>query len=162
MKKAIIALGLSGALMFSSVSAFAADSSLEMGQKGAHHQAEIMPAPMQGLMQKLDLSNEQKTKIEQLFVDSRSSATELRDQLMSNAMQIQAAMQEGSVNLDLIKKLADTQGELSASLLVNQAKLKNQIFDVLTKEQKAQLLVLQGETRERMKDRFNAAPSKSQ
>ncbi len=152
MKKAVLALGLSSVLMFSTMTAFAESPALGDVHKGVQEKA----GKMHGLLEQLNLTGDQKSEVKDLMQNSRSTVKDIREQLQANSTQLREAMSGGSVNLDLVKQLADTQGDLMSSLLVGQAELKNQIYALLTPEQQAQLVQLTATLKQEMGKRFGS------
>lgn len=152
MKKALLALGLSGMLVFSASAYAEGDMSVDHSKGGMQDHA----GKIHDLLEQLSLTDEQKAQIKDLIASSRESMKELRGQMQASSEKLREAMQSSSVNLDLAKQLADSQGEFMSSLIVKQAELKNKIYDILTPEQRDQLTQLGNHVKGEMKKRFGS------
>jgi Spy/CpxP family protein refolding chaperone len=142
MHKKLTVFALSGLLVTAAGSALAF---------GGHHQREDgcnhrqMVSPMGGLSRLNDLSDEQKTQLQQIRKESRTALRDLRDQMRDTKDELRDAM-SGQADLDNIRQLAQKQGEQMTNMIVLRAETHNKINAVLSEEQRQRLQQTQGWT----------------
>jgi periplasmic protein CpxP/Spy len=113
------------------------------GKRGGHHRGGMM-------LRGLDLTDDQKAKVKEIMGASKAKAQALRESLKANRRKMDAATANGAFDEAQVSALAAEKGNLSAQATVERARVKSQIFAILTDEQKAKA----SEMRSRMKDRF--------
>jgi periplasmic protein CpxP/Spy len=95
------------------------------------------------MVERLDLTKEQRDKVRAIVDKTRPQTRELRDKLSENRKQLQTLTQKGTAKESEIRKLADNQGKLMADMIMQRSKVQGEINAVLTPEQ-----------REKMQQRF--------
>lgn len=87
----------------------------------------------------LELSDEQRTQIRALVDESRPQMREFGDKMRDNRKELRTLVQGGSPDEAEVRKLADTQGDLKAEMIVLRTKVYSDIRTVLTEEQREQI-----------------------
>lgn len=98
----------------------------------------------------LDLTDEQKAQIKQITENSRATVKPIREQMKANRQELREITAGGSFDQARVQEIAARQGSLSAQMIVEKERVKSQIFQILTPEQKAKA----AEMKEKMKERF--------
>lgn len=121
------------------------------------------PGPMMGMpgqrmfermAGQLGLSDDQKQKIQGIFEAGRPEMEQSRDLARQNAEKLRAA-KPGDKNYDaVVSEVARSAGELASRRVTQGAKLRAQVWAVLTPEQRTKMETMQTERRERMKRRM--------
>lgn len=101
----------------------------------------------------LDLTDEQKTKVEEIRKASRTNVDPLLQQMHGNRKQIVELGTDGNFDQAKVEALAAEQGNITAKLIVEKEKAKAQIFAILTDEQKAKATEMRTKFKERFDDR---------
>lgn len=153
LKKKLLALTVLGLLAFAPVGLFADDMSSGMSQMGMSKK--MVPSAnqigsMDSMLKQLNMSDEQKTTIKSLINASRDELTSVREQIKETSVALREVMKQPRVDLDKVTLLADQQGDLMSKMLLEQAKLKNDIYDTLTPSQRDQLLQMREKMRGQM------------
>ncbi len=109
----------------------------------------------------LDLTNEQKAKVKEIFEASRASVEPLLEQMKANHAKIRDLGTNGSFDQAAVEAIANEQGSITAKLIIEKEKAKSQVFAILTDEQKAKTEAMRAKFEEKMKDRkpFGKAPT---
>lgn len=115
------------------------------GKRGGHHRGGMM-------LRGLDLTDEQKAQVKQIMEASKAKTQPLRESLNANRQKMKEVTANGAFDEAQITSLATEKGTLSVQMSVERARLKSQVFALLTAEQKAKA----AEMESRMKDRFKA------
>lgn len=102
------------------------------------------------MLRHLDLTEAQKAQVKQIMANSRITVEPLREQLRENRRQLSQLSADGSFDAAGVQAIAARQGNLTAQLIVEKERVKAQIFQILTPEQRRKA----AEMRERMKQRF--------
>lgn len=98
----------------------------------------------------LDLTEEQKAQIKQITDNSKNTVKPIRGQMRANKQRLQEVSANGNFDAAQVQAIAAQQGSLSAQLIVERERVKSQVFQVLTPEQRRKA----AERREQMKERF--------
>jgi protein CpxP len=85
----------------------------------------------------LDLTEEQKTKVKEIFDASKANVEPLMEQSRSNRTRLQALGLDGSFDQAQVEAIAAEQSTIGAKLIVEKERAKSRIFAVLNDEQKA-------------------------
>jgi len=95
--------------------------------------------PHMGMMflRGLDLTDEQKAKVEEITESSRTAIEPIAQQLRDGRQKLEALGTDGSFDQAKVEALAAEQSALMGKMIVEKEKTKAQIFAILTDEQKA-------------------------
>ena len=145
MKKAKV-IGLLGALL-ASVLVAASSVYAERGKGhgdclgGQHHMMHHFEGDsyIESMAQRLDLNDEQLTRIRAIVDEKRPQMRELKDTLNAGRKQLHALVDEGTASDDEVRPIAEAQGATMAELIVLRMTMKSDIHQVLTEEQRTQL-----------------------
>jgi protein CpxP len=118
------------------------------------------------MLRGLDLTEEQKTQIKAIRQASRESMKPLHEQMKANRQKLAQLSESGTFDEAQVQAIAAEHGQLSAQMLVAREKVKAQIFNVLTPEQKAKAAEMkaqfQQKRQERMQKRMERRKAKGQ
>jgi len=117
------------------------------GLRGGPARAGLLP------LRRLDLSNAQEERIDQIRDEAREAAAEAREPMRDARRELRAAMHGESVEEGRIRELAATVASLEADALVRRVRLRADILEVLTAEQREELHELQERRQERLEER---------
>lgn len=106
---------------------------------------------LQRLAEKLNLSDEQKTEIETVLEDSRTSVRPLLDALRDSRRQAESLDTDGTFSDERINPIANSRAETTRQLVIAREKTKARIFAILTPEQRAEAVKI----KERFSEKFN-------
>jgi protein CpxP len=108
----------------------------------------------------LDLTEEQKAQMKQIRQKSREIVKPIREQMKANRQKLAELSANGSFNAAQVQEIAAQQGSLSAQMIVERERVKSQIFQILTPEQKAKAAELQAQRKQRMQERIQKRMNK--
>lgn len=91
------------------------------------------------MLGKLDLSDAQKEQVNTLVTANHAAVEPYRNQLRDSAKALREATANGQFNEAQIRAIAQTQAQANAELTVANAKLKAEIYNILTPEQRAKV-----------------------
>lgn len=145
MKKLIIAIIAFAVLAVGVMFAVAqrSDDGRKGGKRGGHHRGGMM-------LRGLDLTVEQKAQFKQIREANKTKTQSLRESLKANRQKMNEATANGAFDEAQISAIANERAGLSAKMIVERARVKSQMFAVLTAEQKAKA----AEMKSKMKDGF--------
>ena len=155
MKKSTIAYVLSALMAGSLVAVTPAFAERGKGHGGfgggGHHimHGRTSDAYIERLAARLDLSQDQLTTLRAIVDATRSEERALRDRIRESRNELRALVDAGSVNEADVRPLAEIQGQAMADLIVLRTKVKSDIQNVLTAEQREQLERMRGKRRRR-------------
>ena len=95
--------------------------------------------PGRDIFQKLDLTADQKAKIQTLRADSEKAVIALRAEIQTAQVDLKTEMRKDTLDLTKIGQLADTITSKSAAIQKNRIMLRAQIIGLLTKDQRGKL-----------------------
>jgi periplasmic protein CpxP/Spy len=101
----------------------------------------------------LDLTEEQKTQIKQIRETSKQTIQPIREQMKANRQKLAELSANGNFDQAQIQAIAQQQGSLSAQMIVERERVKAQIFQILTPEQKAKAAELKAQRQQKMQER---------
>ncbi len=127
MKRRIV-LGLM-ALLFVSISTFA--------QRGPRGDRNFDNRNGRGLIEKLDLTEDQQSKIEKLRVGHFKATQDLRDQLNEKEVKLKSLMNDDDVDNKGIEKLVNEISDIKKSLMLARVNHQIEVRALLNDEQKA-------------------------
>jgi len=114
----------------------------EYGKGGGHkmgHYRKGIEHRMQRMMQHLDLSDEQTSKVSAVFDQHRTKFNALRTEIKDNKMALREKMHADTQDMKAIEKLANKQGELKTKKILIKANIKSAINKILNKEQREKM-----------------------
>ncbi len=111
---------------------------------------------------KLNLTDEQKAQVTTIMETSRAKTQSLREASKNNRQKVRAATANGQFDEAAVTALAQEQAGISAQLTVEKLRVKSQMFQILTAEQKAQLAQMKAERGERFQNRGNGREKKAE
>jgi Spy/CpxP family protein refolding chaperone len=153
MKKFIIGFTVFALVAIGTIFAFAQKG--EVGGKrsgrgfGGHHRGGFGR-----LAEKLNLTDAQKEQVKQITEASRAKIKPLMESARANHQKIETLTANGQFDEAQVQAVAQEQAQISAQLIVEKARVKSQIFQILTDEQKAQAMQMQEQMKNRMQERF--------
>jgi len=103
------------------------------------------------MFRQLDLTDDQKGKVKEIFEANKGTVQPLMEQLKANHERIAAL--NGSDDAQL-QTLAKQQGDLIAQMIVAREHVKSQVFAILTDEQKAKAEQMRDQMKQRFQDRM--------
>ena len=96
---------------------------------------------------RLNLTDDQRTQIEVIVDNSKPEMTELRNAMQENRQQLRELAQQSALNETEVRKIADTQGDLKAEMIVLHANQRANIRAILTDDQRVQMNEVRGKRR---------------
>jgi Spy/CpxP family protein refolding chaperone len=114
-------------------------------RKGGHHRGGGM------MLRGLDLTDAQKAQVKEIMEASKAKVQPLRESMKANRQKLQAATENGKFDEAAVQALANENASLSAQLLVERSRVKSQIFNILTPEQREKAAQLKSQMKERFK-----------
>lgn len=117
------------------------------GARGGPGRAGLLP------LRRLDLSDAQEERIDRIRDEAREAAAEAREPMREARRELRDAMRGESVEEGRIRELAAAVASLEADALVRRARLRTDILEVLTAEQREEMRELQERRRERLEER---------
>jgi len=121
--------------------------------KGGHHRGGGRGMGMGMAFKGLDLTDAQKTQAKEIAGASRTKLSSVFEAVKANRGKMQAATANGAFDEASVTALANEQAALSAQMIVERARVKSQMFAILTDEQKAKLAEMKAKRGERFKAR---------
>ena len=103
------------------------------------------------MFRQLNLTDDQKGKVKEIFEANKGTAQPLMEQLKANHEKIAAL--NGSDEAQL-QTLAKEQGDLMAQMIIEREHVKSQVFAILTDEQKAKAEQMRDQMKQRFQDRM--------
>ena len=98
----------------------------------------------------LDLTDEQKAQVKQIFEASKTKTQSLRESLKANRQKLSEATANGAFDEAAVTALA-AEKETFAQMTVESVRVRSQIFALLTDAQKAKLAEMKAKRSERFK-----------
>lgn len=115
-----------------------------------------MPGPrmLERMAGELGLTDDQKQKIQGIFAAGRPEMEQGRDLARQNAEKLRATKPDDKNYDVVVSEVARSAGELASRAVTQRAKVRAQVWAVLTPEQRTRMEAAQTERRERMKRRM--------
>ncbi len=108
----------------------------------------------------LDLTEAQQAQVKQIFANEKPTITPLIQQLHQSRQQMRQLEQSSTFDEAKVRALASQQAQTMADLMVEKAKVANQVFNILTPDQKAKAQKFMERREARFQRHFqNAEPS---
>jgi Spy/CpxP family protein refolding chaperone len=146
-KRTIAILAVAALLVVGGIFTFA-QRTMHRGGFGMHGGHGAMMA-----LKALDLTDDQKAKVKEIFETNKQTMQPIREQLKANHEKL-AAM-KGNFDEVAVSAIAKEQGDLTAQMIVARQRVKSQIFAILTDEQKAKAEHMRDTIKERFEKRMN-------
>jgi protein CpxP len=105
------------------------------------------------MFRELNLTDEQKAQMKAIRQENRQGTKELRQQMRTNRQQLQQLTENGNFDEAAVTAIASQQGQIHAQMIVAQQKVKAQMYNVLTAEQKTKLSELKAARKLKMQER---------
>ena len=151
MKSTTMILAATALLVLTSITITAAQGP---GHGGKSHHARAERGDMlQKARQRLDLSEEQKTSVKALFESNREAMQADRQTLREAREALRLETQSETFDEAAIRQLSARVHDTETDMAVARASLHNQVMQLLTEEQQAELNEMRAERQDRMKDR---------
>jgi Spy/CpxP family protein refolding chaperone len=113
-----------------------------------------MEGHMQFMAAKLNLSDDQKTQMKALMQKERPTMQPLHQQEHQIDQQLRQYV-EGNFDQAKVADLAGQKAQIQAQLTVEETKIHNQLYQLLTDDQKTQLKQMEANHQARMQQRMN-------
>ena len=131
----------SASLLFTGVT-FAADTTTSAADNttpAADTTTSNSTSVLSQLSQKLELTDAQKNKINELLIANEKKAHDINEKLLKQRREFFKAVHNEHYDLNKIKSIADKQGHTISNALVESANLQHKIALILTPKQRQQL-----------------------
>ena len=119
-----------------------------------HHMGMGMEGHMHFLAAKLNLTDDQKTQMKALMEKERPTMQPLHQQERQIDQQLRQYV-EGNFDQAKVAALAAQKAQIQAQLTVEETKIHNQLYQLLTDDQKTQLKQMMANHEARMQQRMN-------
>lgn len=149
MKKVIFGVAAAALLVTGTIFVFAQKS--QNRERGGFGHGGSGKAGM--FLRGLDLTEEQKTKVKEIFDASKTTVEPLMEQTRANHDKLRALGTDGNFDQAQVEAIAAEQSSTMAKLIVEKEKAKAQIFALLTDEQKAKAAEKRASFEEKFKTR---------
>ena len=106
-----------------------------------------------GMMRGLDLTDAQKEQMKAIRQANRESTKSLRESMKANRQQLQQVTANGQFNEAQVQALAAQQSGIMAQLIVEKERVKSQIYNILTTDQKTKIAEMKTQMKERRQNR---------
>ena len=120
----------------------------------SHHMGMGMEGHMHFLAAKLNLTDDQKTQMKALMQKERPTMQPLHEQERQIDQQLRQYV-EGNFDQAKVAALAGQKAQIQAQLTVEETKIHNQLYQLLTDDQKTQLKQMEANHQARMQQRMN-------
>lgn len=112
--------------------------------RGGHHTGQGqafsgMGPNLDRLADRLDMTDQQRSEIEDIQRETRQQMSALRDKMEVNRSEIRELVQSDDYDEDAVRRVADEQGDLRAEMIVLRAQMRHDMKNVLNDDQVAQL-----------------------
>lgn len=125
-----------------------------VGDYSMGHHKKDMEQRMQRMLHRLDLDDEQTSKVSAVFDQHRTQLNSLRSKMKSNRMALRENMQADTHDMALIEKLAKAQGELKTQKILLKAKVKSEINKILNKEQREKIKTIRAKRHQKSHGKY--------
>ena len=119
-----------------------------------HHMGMGMEGHMHFLAAKLNLTDDQKTQMKAVMQKERPTMQPLHQQEHQIDQQLRQYV-EGNFDQAKVAALAGQKAQIQAQLTVEETKIHNQLYQLLTDDQKTQLKQMEANHQARMQQRMN-------
>ncbi|MDQ2746471.1 MAG: Spy/CpxP family protein refolding chaperone [Acidobacteriota bacterium] len=131
------------------------------GKRGGHHHRGHRGGF--GMMaEKLGLTDAQKAQVKDIMEAGKAKTQPLREARKANRQKMDAATADGQFDEAQVTAIAQEQAMISAQMIVEKERVKAQMFQVLTAEQKAQMAQLKDQMKEHFQNRRHGREKKAE
>jgi protein CpxP len=117
-----------------------------------------MGGPMMGFFAKqLNLTDDQKTQMKAIMEKEKPTMQTLRQQERQIDQQLRQYV-EGPYDATKVQALAAQKGQIETQLAVNETRIHNELYQLLTPDQQSQLKQMEANHQARMQKHMNQAP----
>lgn len=102
----------------------------------------------------LDLTDEQKAQMKAIRQASKETVKPIREQMKANRQKLQTLSESGTFDQTQVQAIAAQQGNLSAQMIVEKEKVKVQMLNILTPEQKAKAAEMKAQFQQKREERM--------
>lgn len=152
-----VVLAAMGAMMVFAQDSTSTDGKKKFGKRGHHGKRGGERGNRGGgkgmMLRGLNLSDAQKAQVKQIMETSRENTKSVHEQMKANRQQLKAISANGNFNQSQIQSLANLQGTLHAQMLVEKERVKSEIYQILTTEQKAKAAEMKANFEQKMQER---------
>jgi Spy/CpxP family protein refolding chaperone len=107
----------------------------------------------------LDLSDAQRTQMKAILAKEKPTIQPLMQQLAQGHQQMSQLEQAGTFDETKVRTLATQQSQTLTELMVQKARIKSELMQVLTPDQKTKLAAFQAKRQARFQRHFQQAPA---
>jgi len=125
-----------------------------------HHHGFGMEGHMGFLAQKLNLTDDQKAQAKAIMEKEHPAMKPLRVQEHALDLQLRQCV-EGTFDQAKVQALAAQKAQIQAPLTVEETRVHNELYQILTADQKAQLKQMEANHEARMQQHMNQEPAAS-
>ena len=155
MKKLTVAILSIVLVAMGAMFVFAQDGTAKKDGKRGIRQTSVHHRGGHGMMFRgLDLTDEQKTQMKAIRQANRENIKPIREQMKTNRQKLQTLSESGTFDEAQVQAIASQQGTLSAQMIVEKEKVKSQMFNLLTPEQKAKAAELKAQFQQKRQERM--------
>jgi Spy/CpxP family protein refolding chaperone len=153
-KSKIAVMGAIGALTVALVTGIAfAQTSDDAGSTRHHMHGEFMRGPGMGFpMHDLNLTEDQRAQIKQIFQNESANIKPLRQQEMQARQQLMQLITSGNFDQAKATAIASQEAQTHVQLQVEHAKIASQIYQLLSSDQKAKVADRMSKHQQRMQE----------
>jgi protein CpxP len=123
-----------------------------VAQRMRHHGFIGHGGPAAMMFRQLNLTDDQKAKVKEILEANKATIQPIREAMKANHEKLAAL--NGNFDEAQVSAIAKEQGDLTAQMIVARARVKSQIFAILTDEQKAKAAQLHDAMKERFQNRM--------
>lgn len=114
------------------------------------------------MAEKLNLTDAQKAQVKGIMEASHSKIQPLREASKANHQKMKAATANGQFDEAAVSAIAQEQATISAQMMVEKERVKSQMFQILTAEQKVQMQQFKEQMKDHFKNRKNGREKKAE
>jgi periplasmic protein CpxP/Spy len=96
------------------------------------------------------LTDQQKTQIKQILENEKPKVQPLRDQLRNEHQQMAALTKDGAFDEAQVRNIANQQAQTQANLIVERQRVKSEIYQLLTPDQRTKADQMKAQLGQRM------------
>lgn len=151
-----VVLTAMGAMMIFAQTDTDTEGKKEFGKKGNHGKRFGKRGHRGGkgmMLRGVDLTDEQKVQVKQIMETSRAKMKTVHDQIKANRQQLEAISENGNFDAAQVQALAVQQGNLHAQMIIEKERVKSQIYQILTTEQKAKAAEMKAQMKQKRQER---------
>jgi Spy/CpxP family protein refolding chaperone len=104
----------------------------------------------QRMATELGLTDQQKTQIKQILENEKPKVQPLRDQLRNEHQQMAALTKDGAFDEAQVRNIANQQAQTQANLIVERQRVKSEIYQLLTPDQRTKADQMKAQLGQRM------------